>query len=196
MIFPALSGDLGKAVQDAWKPFAAHMGQCSQCEVVELILKLGPDDPFPYYDACCGAGQALFVVWADTKMALIARLHELTAPWGMEGLVGAEAAERSDAIVAMPGPAAAELFRERNVEKREAVIRALIAAHRAGGVRTGRVGEEERRQCGADDCATGPYGSHGSFAVRADRPRQRYCCEVCRARDRKARRPGLVSMEE
>lgn len=191
---PALSGDLGKAVQDAWKPFAAHSGGCAQCADPLLELKRAPDDPFPYYDACCRDGQALFIQWADAKIALIARLHELTAPWGMAGLVGGEADERSDAIVAMPGPAAAELFREPDAEKRESVIRALIAGHREAPASSAR--GEETRLCAAEDCQAGPYGTRGSWVVSPRWARRRYCCEACRKRSERRQRPGLESTED
>lgn len=195
MIAEALSGTLGHADIDHWKPFAAHMSECEQCQPVLLTLKRVPDDPYPYYDDLCGAGQALFVAWADAKLALIARLHELTAPWGMAGLVGEAAEERAAAITAMPGPAAAQLFREPDVERRKSQVRALIAAHRTGGVGTSREREEERRQCAAEDCQTGPYGTHGTFAVSARYPRQRYCCDPCRKRSERRDRARVESTE-
>lgn len=54
----------------------------------------------------------------------------------------------------------------------------------------------EERRCAFEGCATGPYGSHGSFRVKARFPAQRYCCDACRKRDRDGRRPQLIGMEE
>lgn len=193
MITPVLSGDLGVAVQDTWKPFAAHGNECIGCEMAILELKMAPDDPNRAYDALCETGQALFTTWFDAKAALIARLRALTAPWGMAGLVGEEADQRSDAIVAMPGPAAADLFRDPDAERRESIIRALIAGTRLDKLRTSPATGEETRPCAAEDCQTGPYGSHGSFVVDPARSRRRYCCEACRKRDQ---RPRLMSTEE
>lgn len=181
---------------DTWRPFALHAAQCGQCADVLVILKACPGDPYPYYDQCCDDGQVAFVTWADAKLLLIARLREVTEPWGMGGLVGTEADERSQAIVAMPGPAAAALFREPDAERRESQIRALVAAQRAGGMVTGRERDEDRRQCAAEDCQTGPYGTPGTFQVSSRFPRQRYCCDPCRKRSERHQRQRIESTED
>lgn len=190
MISPLISGGLGMAVIDAWIPLTVHISECEQCQPVLLTLKRVPDDPYPYYDDLCDAGQTLFIEWADAKLALIARLHELTAPWGLAGRRGEDAEDRAAAITSMPGPGAAQLFREPDQARREAQIRALIAAHRAGGVIAHHEREEERRQCAAVDCQTGPYSTRGTA-----RKGGIYCCDMCRKRAHR-QRPRIESTED
>lgn len=193
-MIPDLSGDLGRAVIDGWKPLAHHGTLCGHCESIMPILRSCPNDPHPFFDQVCPDGQALFIVWADAKIALIARMHELTAPWGMAGLSTDAAEERAAAITAIPAPAAVALFADVDGDRRESQIRALVAAQRSGSVTTRR--EQELRPCAAADCRTGPYGTHGSFIVSARFPRQRYCCDVCRKRAERRDKPNLIGTEE
>jgi hypothetical protein len=72
--------------------------------------------------------------------------------------------------------------------------RSAWAAH--AGV--GALVEAEVRPCAAPDCATGPYGTRGSFKVPKHAPNKRFCCDACRSRARDAERPkpALMSTEE
>jgi hypothetical protein len=164
----------GIAVIDAWRALARHGQDCRECEVGVAQLRLVPDDPGPVHELLCEVGRALFEAWLAARSERAGELGELARPWGIpsarEDPYGAE--ERAAALTALPGPAAQAIYREPDLEKREAMIRAVVAAHRAGGVQAPEPAGEER-ECAREGC-------RNRFVVRADRRRQRYCSERCR----------------
>lgn len=177
-----LSGALAEPVVDAWKAMAIHFLKCPSCTACMGAIP----DSMAAYDCLCETGRPLFVAWTEAKMVLVERWRELTSPYGIVG-TGEEVEERAAALTALPEAARRDILFDKDDDRRESKIRAVIAAHRAGSVVQRAPQDPEERSCAFDGCTMGPYGSHGTFKVRFDRPRQRYCSEKCRSEDRRPR---------
>lgn len=179
---------------EAWRTFARHADECRECEVGAAHVRRSAGDPRKAWDLLCDAGRALFEEWlaAVQELALEMRAKAPLAPLipsAREDPHGAE--ERAVVLTQLP-QTALDSIRLARPDAQEGMVRAAVAAHRAGGVIT-KEPDAERRTCAYEGCREGVNGTSAVFNVSARHRDQRFCTDRCR---KMYSRPRLINTEE
>lgn len=183
---------------EAWREFARHADGCRECEVGAALVRRCPEAHKSAWGVCCDAGRALLEVW-------IAAVQELAGDLRGRALLGhlipsareePYAAEERGLVLTQLPQAGILAILAAGPDAQEGMVRAAVAAHRAGGV-VARERDPVTRTCANEECTRGVNGARKVFNVSSRTPNHEFCGDACRkAAQRRRPRLSLVETEE